>query len=82
MNLDDLISGLIDQPFSAEKAIELRDALSWYLEQNSCDDTLRVTADVARQIFLDPVRTEQWFRSSGARCDCEALLLLVEQFSE
>jgi hypothetical protein len=73
MNIDDLLNQLMSRPFSDEKATQLAEALDWYLRQNPCDDTFRITLDVASQIFLNGPDAVAWLRNEGAACDCQAL---------
>lgn len=78
VNIDDLLDDLLSRPFSDEKAAQISDSLDWYLNQNDCDDTFRVTRDVSQQIFLNADAVVAWLKTHGATCDCQAASLLAE----
>lgn len=79
MDIENLLGDMLSRPLSSEKEKQLSDSLSWYLTQNLCDHSFRVTADVCREIYANESEVIAWLRAQGAGCDCEAGALLAAE---
>jgi hypothetical protein len=72
---DAILSSL---PVSSEAIAGLFDHVDTQLQNDDCDDTLRISIEFAEESNWDVDGVVEWLRSNGGYCDCEVLMNVEE----
>lgn len=67
-------------PFQTEKFQDLFDFLNERLEEDECDDTLRLTTEYLRENGVYSEKAIDFLQQHGGYCDCEVLNNVEEKF--
>jgi hypothetical protein len=70
-------------PMSRENFTNLFDYLDKCLEEENCDNTLRLSTDFLKQLNIEKIEeVKDWLNEHGGYCDCEVLANVEDEFEK